>query len=266
MYKPKSFENRGRTGIDSLRQPTDNQYNPIKEAARLLDLDGSLDKAGRLAFRLLGEVPWLLPRITLRATEPEPIRIGIFGGFDPEPVEAGRRLARVPLQFLADEESLASRIEAHVYPASNFPAFSHGNPRKPQTQPLRGVLLRASLWQSSERPEAYYLERELGVHEFDGLLLVTANPFEPAWVSAAGKVLEKGVVAPVLARLANLEIATGSWHPEYSLLRGAELRPEPFQIRINYPLGSDPERTNLGRLIAELIREYRSFLSFQENI
>lgn len=219
-----------------------------------------------LALSSFGEVgpgP-IFPRVAFRAPAgaAEPLRIGLFGGADPEPPAAAERLILFPERLAGEHAPLRSAVDFRIYPVTNPLALTD------PARALSGGALRKALWQGSDRADIYYLERELGLGAFHGVVSVDADPSEPATVSASGDVLAREVVAPVLRRLGGQEVAPVGWKPSFSLLAGAELsgRTRPFELRINYPVAADPGGNNFSLLLAELLREYRGFLAFQENI
>ena len=232
-------------------------------------LRGLVDLAPSLAFSTFGEGKRIFPRVTGRAEGPGtlPLRLGLFGGFEAgawgdERAQAATasRLGRFPLDLRAEEGLLGLGIEVRAYPAANPLAFTDPE------QALSGWALRSRLWRGSRRADTYYLERELGTHEFHVLCVVDADPDEPASVAASRPLFLDEVVAPVLDRLRSWEIAAAPWQASHSLLDGAEIAPAPLELRINYPLAADPERRNLVRLVATLLGEYRAFLAYQDNL
>jgi hypothetical protein len=122
------------------------------------------------------------------------------------------------------------------------------------------------LWRGSQRADSYYLERELGTHEFHIVGVIDADPAEPATITASRPLFVDEVIAPVVERLRSLEIAVAAWQPTHSLIAEAGIASAPLELRINYPLAADPLRRNLLRLLAEVLREYRAFLSYRENL
>lgn len=237
---------------------------PIAEALRSL-----AHLSPSLSFSAFGGGKAVFPRTAVRTPGPghRALRIGLFGGFEAlddaaAQAEAATRLGRFPLDLSQEDGLLGLGIEARAYPVANPLALVDPD------EALDGVVLRSRLWRGSRRPDAYYLERELGTHEFHLVCLVDADPSEPASVSASLPLVLDEVVGPVLdrLRLRSWDIAASPWRPGHSLLDGAAIAPAPLELRINYPLAADPERRNLSRLVAELLREYRAFLSYQDNL
>jgi hypothetical protein len=255
-FQPKTFGLLG--GSRARESPLWRTYpEDVADALR-----GLADLSPQLSFSTFGGGELLFPRTAGRTsgTASAPLRVGLFGGFEAEDLRAVARLGRFPLDLLAGDGLLGLGIEARAYPVANPLAFTDPD------RALSGWALRSQLWRGTRRADAYYLERELGIHEFHVLFLVTADPSEPANVSASRPLFLDEVVAPVLDRLRSHEIAAAPWEESHSLAETADLAPAPLQLRINYPLGADPEGRNLARLAIELLREYRAFLSFQENL
>ena len=65
---------------------------------------------------------------------------------------------------LIDEPALAQGYELYIYPICN-PSGFEDNTRHSRA----GCDLNREFWHGSTQPEVYYLERELGVHQFAGL-------------------------------------------------------------------------------------------------
>ena len=261
-FRPKHFDT-------ALRLPTSSQIDALWRSYPsdvAVALDRLLRQEGEPVFSSFGCQEAIFPRLALGGEGKDLLRVGLFGGFDSEPVETLTRLGHLPEILRAEYPLLLKELALRLYPIANPLAFTGS------WQSLPGHTLRRRLWKTGERADTYYLKRELGVQGFQLLFLVSANPAEPASLSASSRLLIEEVIHPVLERLTGQEIALTAWKEADSLLQGAEesgtgaiLKTLPSEIRINYPLSADPGR-NLGRLLGALLREYRSFLSFRENL
>ena len=74
------------------------------------------------------------------------------------------------LQELEAAPHLARGVHLHVYPLCNPSGFAAGTRLNAADEDLA-----AQFWQRSSQPEVYYLERELGVHRFHGVISVTTK-------------------------------------------------------------------------------------------
>ncbi|SDU06313.1 hypothetical protein SAMN05444156_1746 [Verrucomicrobium sp. GAS474] len=260
-FRPKAFDTSLRvfsSQIDALWR----EYPP--EVAIILDR--LLRQEGEPVFTSFGCQEAVFPRLSLGGEGKDLLRVGIFGGFDLEPAGTLTRLGNLPDILRAEYPLLLKELSLRLYPIANPLAFTGS------WQSLPGQTLRRRLWRAEERADTYYLKRELGVQRFQLLFLLSANPAEPASISASSRVITEEVLQPVLERLSGQEIALTGWKEGDSFLQnaagadiGTVLTPFPSEIRINYPLPADPGR-NLARLLGALLREYRTFLSFRENL
>ncbi len=257
-FRPKYFEPARASSASRARIDAFWREYPAEVA---LALDRLLRQEGEPAFSSFGCQEVVFPRLSLVGEGKDPLRVGLFGGFEQEPVEALTRLATLPELLRTEYPLLLQALSLRLYPIANPLAFTGS------WQSLPGLTLRRRLWRNDDRADTYYLKRELGVQGFQVLLLLSANPAEPASVSSSSRIVTEEVLHPVLERLTAQEVALVPWREDDSLLRGASptLKSLPSEIRINYPLPADPGR-NLSRLVGALLREYRAFLSFRENL
>jgi predicted deacylase len=92
------------------------------------------------------------------------IRLGIFAGIygdEPEGAEAIGAFFR----DLEKHPSIAAGYHIYAYPICNPTGFEAHT-----RHDARGQDLTAHFWRGSDQPEVYYLERELGVHCFSGVI------------------------------------------------------------------------------------------------
>jgi len=256
-FRPTSFDT-PRRGSEARIDALWRDYPP--EVAFVLDR--LLRREGEPVFSSFGCREAVFPRLALVGEGKDPLRVGLFGGFEQEPAAAPARLGDVPETLRAEFPLLLHALALRIYPVANPLAFTGS------WQSLPGVALRRRLWRAEERADTYYLKREFGVQRFQVVILLSTNEAEPASISTPSRVVTEEVLHPVLEQLTGQEVALARWKEGDSLLQyadAASLKPFPSEIRINYPLAADPGR-NLARLVGALLREYRAFLSFRENL
>jgi hypothetical protein len=139
-------------------------------------------------------------------------------------------------------------------------------------------------WRGSDQPEAYYLEREIGVHQFHGVISLGAtDDHNPHFSFAGGResILRAALVSPAIlaSRMylkneppVNADSALASKPPESDaagfLTRTDELRPAPFEINFEIPRQA-PRRTQIVctvNALKSILDSYRTVLAFQQNI
>ena len=139
----------------------------------------------------------------------------------------------------------------------------------------RGCDLSLELWNGSKQPEAYYLERELGVLQFHGIVnlrsVADSNGIrarvpsgtlakalvEPA-LKAAGRFLPRGDNREGAQIIPATTVGRNRYEGE--LGNPAELKPAPFEITIETPRKAPPELQTKAATAAlnKIIEEYRS--------
>ncbi len=231
------------------------------------------------AFRH-GSQAYTLPRFTFLGpgSDDEPVRIGIFAaihGDEPETAHAAleflRRLTQTPER--------ARGYQIFVYPICN-PSGVEGGTRHSHS----GVDLNREFWIGSKQPEVYYLERELGVLAFQGVIALHADDTAKGlYAFVRGATLTEALARPALeAASAFLPRAAGDVIDNFPardalihqhcyegvLCNPAELHPAPFEIIFETPQHS-PFDLQVKAAVAALDRileEYRPFLAIQQNL
>ncbi|MEY4489213.1 MAG: hypothetical protein RIQ79_1721, partial [Verrucomicrobiota bacterium] len=118
-------------------------------------------------------VAYRMPRIVFTgpaaAHEPEPIRLGVFGGLHGD--EPASVLAPIAfLERLAADPVRATGYELVVYPLCNPVGYALNHRHNGD-----GLDLNRQFWRGSAQPEVRALERELTVNRFDGLITLHAD-------------------------------------------------------------------------------------------
>ncbi|MCX6967303.1 MAG: succinylglutamate desuccinylase/aspartoacylase family protein [Verrucomicrobia bacterium] len=208
----------------------------------------------------------------------EPVRIGIFAaihGDEPETAYAALEF----LRRLLKEPERARGYEIYVYPVCNPTGIEDGTRHS-----RSGVDLNREFWQGSKQPEVYYLERELGVLLFQGVIALHADDTTPGvYAYVRGATLTEALARPALeAAEAFLPRAAGSVIDGFPaqdalihhhcfdgvLSNPAELHPAPFELIFETPQ-EHPVELQVAAAVAALDRileEYRPFLAFGQNL
>lgn len=208
----------------------------------------------------------------------EPVRIGIFAAIHGDE----RETAHAALEFLRrllKTPERARGYQIYVYPACN-PTGLENNTRHSRS----GADLNRAFWKGSKEPEVYYLERELGVLLFQGVIALHADNTTPGvYAYVRGATLTEALARPAIeAAEAFLPRAAGSmidgFQAKDALIHGqcydgvlsnpAELQPAPFELIFETPQES-PVHLQVEAAVAALDRilvEYRPFLAFGENL
>ena len=206
-----------------------------------------------------------------------PIRLGLFGAIHGDEPEGAMALRDFLLQ-LDDEPSLAQGYELYAYPVCNPSGLEDG------TRSSRsGKDLNREFWRGSPEPEVYFLERELGVHQFAGLVaLHSDDTADGVYAFVRGATLTEALAKPALSAAARfLPLACGevidgfparasliSQCYEGVLSNPAELQPLPFEIIFETPQTQPiPQQTAATvAALGAILHEYRQFIAYGQNL
>jgi predicted deacylase len=227
-----------------------------------------------------GSASYSLPRFVFLGpgADDEPVRIGIFAaihGDEPETAHAALEF----LRRLALDPERARGYQIFVYPVCNPTGVQDGT-----RQSRGGVDLNREFWKGSKEPEIYFLERELGVLDFQGVVSLHADDTTSGvYAFVRGATLTQALARPAIeAAEAFLPRAAGELIDNFPakdalihehcyagvLSNPAELRPAPFEIIFETPQES-PLDLQVEAAVAALNRileEYRPFLAIQQNL
>lgn len=133
------------------------------------------------------------------------IRLGLFAAIHGDEPETAAALCDFLLALEADPR-LAEGYELYAYPVCN-PSGLEDHTR----QSRAGVDLNREFWHGSSEPEVYYLERELGVQQFAGLVALHADDTaDGAYAFVRAATLTEHLAKPaLLAAGAHLPLASG---------------------------------------------------------
>ena len=223
---------------------------------------------------------YTLPRFCFQGpgSHDEPVRIGIFAaihGDEPETAHAALDF----LHGLLQNPERARGYQIYVYPVCN-PSGVADRTRHSRS----GVDLNRQFWQGSKEPEVYYLERELGVLLFQGVIALHADDTTPGvYAYVRGATLTEALARPAIAAaeafLPRAESTIIDGFPaqdalihhhcfEGVLSNPAELHPAPFELIFETPQDKpfDLQVKAAVAALESILVEYRPFLAFGQNL
>ncbi len=226
-----------------------------------------------------GNCRYRLPRFIFQGPPGggNPIRLGLFAAIHGDEPEGAVALRDFLLQ-LDDDPALAQGYELYAYPVCN-PSGLEDRTRHSRA----GCDLNREFWRGSTQPEVYFLERELGVLQFAGLVaLHSDDTADGAYAFVRGATLTEALAKPALAAaaqflpLARGEIIDGfpargglvSQCYEGVLSNPAELDPLPFEIIFETPqtLPVPQQIAAATAALGVILREYRQFLAYGQDL
>ncbi len=232
--------------------------------------------AGSIGDFLAGETTLRIPRFLFLGPKGggDTLRLGFFAALRGDEPEA----AEVLVEFLLDLEgtpAAAQGYHLYVYPVCNPSGFALGTRHN-----FAGEDLTGHFWRLSSQPEVYYLEREMGVHRFDGVISIhTIDSSGPLVASARGSIASTALARPSLEASRrflpqNLGVdapatpAAGDSLPGGFLTLTDELSPAPFEINIGLPRRAPRAARIRGAVHAlkALLESYRALQAIQQNI
>lgn len=258
------------------------QPNATRQLLRpLLDLAENSDYliAGSVGQFVIQQNVFQIPRFIFMgpAGGGDTIRLGVFAGLhidDPEGAEA-------LVEFLKELESapqVARGCHIYAYPICNpagFAARIRGS--------AAGENLAGHFWRGSTQPEVYYLEREMGVLKFHGVIsLQTRTDSADFLINTNSDVLKQALARPAMqatrrflpGRVAKSEQDTGLIQevPEASppdfLAATEELNPAPFELHIGIPEHAPRPSQIHGTVgaLRSILDSYRNLLAIGQNL
>ena len=258
------------------RNPVDLLLAPLVERTRR---PGSRLRYSPVGDFHHGTCRYRLPRFLFQGPPGggQPIRLGLFAAIHGDEPEGAAAL-RDFLLALDDNPVLGQGYELYAYPVCN-PTGLEDNTRHSRA----GLDLNREFWHGSQQPEVYYLERELGVLQFAGLVaLHSDDTTDGAYAFVRGATLTEALAKPALAAAAEfLPLASGeiidgfparggliSQCYEGVLSNPAELHPLPFEIIFETPQTVPADRQTAAAVAAlgAILREYRQFLAYGQDL
>ena len=205
------------------------------------------------------------------------IRLAIFAGLHGDEAEGAEALVEL-LQELEAAPQAARGFHIYAYPICNpfgFAARTRGN--------ADGEDLAGEFWNGSSQPEVYYLERELGVLRFHGVISLQAQNHSGGFlVDTKSDILNRALAQPAIqsaqrfmpgsiliteSDTASLRASPKPSLPDFLTVTD-ELIPAPFELHVGIPkLAPRPSqiRGAVGAL-KSILDTYRSLLAIAQNL
>lgn len=201
----------------------------------------------------------------------ETLRLGLFTAFHGDQPEGAHAVVEF-LRELEQRPQIARGYHLYVYPVCNptgLVAHTRNN--------FAGEDLANHFWQGSSQPEIYYLEREMGVLQFQGVISVdTWVDAETFLLHVNSAILGRALTGPAIRAtqrsgkvLADDTESTSSGFPPRDFLSaGRELDPVPFELHLGIPGGISKYFQTQGTVSAltSILDSYRGLLSIGQNI
>jgi murein peptide amidase A len=195
------------------------------------------------------------------------VRLGIFAGVHGDDYSGTKAILSF-LQQLESHPDLAKGYHIFAYPICNPSGFARGIRCN-----AAGHDLTSHFWNGSDQPEAYYLERELGVHRFHGVIVLEAGDQSNLRFFVTGgknSTLRNSLASPFVPA-DQIFVADASPSPATAkgfLTMTNELRPVPFEIDIEIPRAAPKEKKIIVTINAldSILDSYRSVIAIQQNL
>jgi len=181
--------------------PTVNRLSERRAVGRLLTpLDHFAERSAHFLSRSLGQFEvsgqtYALPRYVYFGERGggDVIRIGIFATIHGDEPEGALALARF-VSELEKQPEIAKGYALYLYPVCNPTGFED-NSRHSRT----GKDLNREFWTESREPEIRYLESEICMHAFDGIItLHSDDTSDGLYGFVSGAVLTENLIEPAL--------------------------------------------------------------------
>ena len=223
---------------------------------------------------------YALPRFVFLGPDSndEPVRIGIFAAIHGDESETAHAAIEF-LERLLQNPERARGYQIFVYPVCNPTGIQDGTRHSRD-----GLDLNREFWSGSKAPEVYYLERELGVLGFQGVIALHADDTtHGVYAYVRGATLTEALARPAIeAAEAFLPRATGDIIDGFPAKDGlihqhcfqgvlsnpAELKPAPFELIFETPqeLPFDLQVEAAIAALDRVLEAYRPFLAFGQNL
>lgn len=204
----------------------------------------------------------------------QPIRLGLFAGFEAGNLESVRALAQLLLQ-LKLSPALTRDYALLAYPVVNQRGFAD------VPVPLSDFEKRFA--RDSADQDVQFFQGELRRWIFSGVISLRTDPSAKGfYATVRSDLLAADVVEPALAAASGaLPLASHSVrirpgdrytrtadHAYGRLIPPADVRPYPFEVELVAPrsLSGDEQATGLFVVITEILRHYRSLVAHAQNL
>lgn len=199
------------------------------------------------------------------------LRLGLFSTLHGDEPEGAEALVEF-LKALEGEPEVARGYHLYVYPICNAGGFAAGTPGN-----VAGRDLALEFWSKSYQSEIYYLERELGVHRFQGVVLLHTGKASGRFLATTSRdssILDAALTQPALHAARAFapglvpDDARNEPMPSCLLTGTDELRPAPFEINFRIPRRlPGPSRIH-GTVAAlkSILDSYRTHIAHKQNL
>lgn len=197
----------------------------------------------------------------------ERIRFGIFAALRGTDT-AGASAVLEFLQQLEAAPDTGADYQLHAYPVCNPTGFEDGTPHA-----RGGRDLTREFWRGSRQPEVYFIEREVGIFNFHGVIVLqSADRAGGLRVSSPSAILSEALAVPaVAASLPYLPTDAEAVHnvlPIRVLTASEELPHPPFELTLETPRSAPHEQQVRALVVAlhSILASYLMLQSFRANL
>jgi murein peptide amidase A len=258
-----------------------NQKTPIQSLLKpLLELSQNSDYliAGSAGEFFADGGTFQIPRFIFMGPKGggEAQHLGIFAALHGDQPEGSHALVEF-LRELELKPQIARGYYIYVYPICNPTGFAAQTRRN-----FAGEDLTKHFWKGSSQPEIYYLEREIGVLQFQGVISIqTQNNVESFVMNINTSAILSDTLAKPAVQAAQRFLPgnvpktnADSIEPRHSfptsdfLSASRELEPAPFELHFGIPVRV-PQPSQIHGTVSALtsiLENYRGLLSIGQNI
>ncbi len=217
------------------------------------------------AFKWRG-VTYDLPRIVFSGPRSggDLVRLALIAALGGDELESIETVVRL-LEELVENPRLAQGVELFVYPLANPSGLRQQTPHTGT-----GRLLETEFWRGSDQPEVYFFERELGLFQFRGIVILRVEHREGvlrAEIDSAilGRDVVEPALAPLLPEASKAPVTTTS---QSRLTDTPEIRSRPFVLTLFLPRPASPGDAvpPASTVLLRLMDLYSSFLCQSRDI
>ena len=205
------------------------------------------------------------------------LRLGIFAGLHGDDPEGAEALVEL-LRELETAPQAARGFHIYAYPICNPVGLAARTRNHAASNDLAG-----QFWGGSSQPEVYYLERELGVLRFHGVISLQTTDYADGFlVDTKSDILNRELAQPAIlttqrflpGSILKAESDAGSIHalpnaslPDF-LTVTEELNPAPFELHIGIPKHAPRPSQIHGTVgaLKSILDSYRSLLAIGQNL
>jgi protein MpaA len=202
------------------------------------------------------------------------IRIGILATIQGDEPEGALALTRF-VDLLESNPELAKGYALFLYPVCNPTGFEDNT-----SHSRNGKNLDQAFWKDSAEPEVRYLQSEIWMHAFDGIITLRSdNASDGLYGHAAGAVLSEHLLEPALreaekfVRRSRRSVVGGfaarsGVINSYVLKSPSGLRRPPFEIILQTPQSAPLHRQveAFSAALQTILVEYRYLIAIAQNI